>query len=97
LTTTHSLTGLAADITKNKLHRPRTYCVTFVAFLFIVSQIVLVIVDDVHNLWMSSALLGLAYGSLFGVFPTVCIEWFGLGKLQLAYSMLMLFSAVFMV
>jgi hypothetical protein len=46
---------------------------------------------------MSSALLGLAYGSLFGVFPTVCIEWFGLGKLQLAYSMLMLFSAVFMV
>ncbi|KIJ12596.1 hypothetical protein PAXINDRAFT_14520 [Paxillus involutus ATCC 200175] len=31
------------------------------------------------NLWMASSLVGPAYGGLFGICPTIVIEWFGLG------------------
>lgn len=30
-------------------------------------------------LWAASATLGLGYGGMFGLFPTIMIEWFGLG------------------
>lgn len=70
--------GLIADFAKNKLHLPRSFCISLVALLFIVSQITVFSVDEVKNLWKGSALLGFAYGSLFGLFPTITIEWFGL-------------------
>jgi hypothetical protein len=49
-----------------------------VSFFFILSQIAAANVDGVNDLWKVSALLGLAHGSVFGLFPTVCIDWFGL-------------------
>ncbi|CAL1713245.1 unnamed protein product [Somion occarium] len=70
--------GVIADITKNYLKLPRSFCISLVAALFVVSQAVLYNVEHVNNLWKASALLGLAYGSLFGLFPTITIEWFGL-------------------
>lgn len=73
------LIGIIADLVKSRLHYPRSFCITLVASLFILSQAVLYTMDDVRHLWIASALLGLAYGSLFGLFPTICIEWFGLG------------------
>ncbi|THH17574.1 hypothetical protein EW146_g3249 [Bondarzewia mesenterica] len=71
--------GVAADFAKSALHYPRSFCMTLVASLFVLSQAVTVGLDDVRRLWQASALLGFAYGSMFGLFPTVCIEWFGLG------------------
>ena len=74
------LVGVAADFTKSRLHYPRSVCITAVAGLFVLSQAITLGMDDVRHLWRASALLGLAYGSMFGLFPTICIEWFGLGK-----------------
>lgn len=74
------LIGIIADITKNYFKLPRSFCISLVAFLFVISQIAVYMVEDVNNLWKASALLGLAYGSLFGLFPTITIEWFGLRK-----------------
>ncbi len=51
-----------------------------ISFTFIVSQVVLYNVSSVQMLWAASALLGLGYGGMFGLFPTIIIEWFGLGK-----------------
>ena len=42
------------------------------------SQAVVAITSNISNLWIGSALLGLAHGSLSGLIPTVCLEWFGL-------------------
>ncbi|KAI0059338.1 MFS general substrate transporter [Artomyces pyxidatus] len=72
------LIGFTADFVKSRLQRPRSYCLTLVAGLFILSQAIMLSVEDVQSLWLASALLGLAYGSLFGVMPTISIEWFGL-------------------
>ncbi|TFY74600.1 hypothetical protein EWM64_g9412, partial [Hericium alpestre] len=70
--------GITADFVKSHLRCPRSFCITIVSTLFITSQLVLLGADSVRNLWQASALLGFAYGSMFGLFPTVTIEWFGL-------------------
>ena len=59
---------------------PRSYCLTLVAVMFFISQVVTGTINDIAHLWISSALLGLAYGSAFSLFPTVCLEWFGMRK-----------------
>ena len=69
---------MIADFVRNYFDRPRSFCITVVAVIFIVSQVTCYYVDTVENLWKASALLGLAYGCMFGLFPTICIEWFGL-------------------
>ncbi|OCH93252.1 MFS general substrate transporter [Obba rivulosa] len=70
--------GIIADFSRNYLHFPRSFCITLVAALFVISQIMAFYIDDVSDLWKASAMLGWAYGSLMGLFPTVTIEWFGL-------------------
>lgn len=69
---------MIADFTKNQLRLPRSFCVSLVAALFIVSQLAVFHIDNVRDLWKGSALLGAAYGGMFGLFPTIVIEWFGL-------------------
>ena len=59
---------------------PRSYSLVFVSFLFFISQVVAANEDRIDNLWVTSTLLGLAYGSVFSLFPTVCMEWFGMRK-----------------
>ena len=59
---------------------PRSYCLVLVAVMFFVSQIVAGSVNDITHLWIASILIGLAYGGVFSLFPTVCIEWFGMRK-----------------
>jgi len=70
--------GLLSDFTKNKYGIPRSYCLVLVAVLFFISQVVAGSVDNIAHLWIASALLGLAYGSIFSLLPTVCLEWFGM-------------------
>ena len=48
--------------------------------MFFVSQVAVASVDDITHLWIASAVLGLAYGCVFSLFPTVCLEWFGMRK-----------------
>ncbi|KAH7890307.1 major facilitator superfamily domain-containing protein [Phlebopus sp. FC_14] len=76
------LIGMLSDLTRNKLRLPRAYCLCIVSFLFIVSQAFAMGVSTVTRLWVASALLGLAYGSLYGLFPAIMIDWFGLAHLS---------------
>jgi hypothetical protein len=62
---------------------PRSYSLVLVAFFFFVSQVATATIDRIEHLWLASALLGLAHGSVFSLFPTVCLEWFGMRKPRL--------------
>ncbi|KZV69069.1 MFS general substrate transporter [Peniophora sp. CONT] len=86
--------GVAADITKQRFGRPRSFCMTGVAALFIISQLVLINTGDVGKLWIASACLGFAYGSLFGLLPTLTIEWFGLAHFSENWGFISLFPVV---
>ncbi|EIN04341.1 MFS general substrate transporter [Punctularia strigosozonata HHB-11173 SS5] len=70
--------GFTADFTKYSLQQQRSTCLTLVAALLLVSQLACLAITDVSDLWKASALLGFGYGSMFGLVPTIAIEWFGL-------------------
>ncbi|RPD70380.1 MFS general substrate transporter [Lentinus tigrinus ALCF2SS1-7] len=72
------LIGVTADFTKSKLRLPRSFCIILVAAMFVISQLACFAINDISNLWKASVLLGLAYGGLFGLLPTIVIDWFGL-------------------
>ncbi|KAG6330721.1 hypothetical protein ID866_8366, partial [Astraeus odoratus] len=74
--------GLISDYTHTHLCLPRVYCLCIVSFLFVISQAFAIGVSSVDTLWLASALLGLAYGSLWGSLPAIMIEWFGLAHLS---------------
>lgn len=42
------------------------------------SQLAVLATSNVQHLWLVSAALGLAYGSLFNVIPMLVLEWFGM-------------------
>ena len=77
------LIGIVADVVKSRLRVPRSFCLPAMSVLFVLSQLSLVAISDVRHLWMASVLLGLAYGCLYGLVPTISIEWFGLGTLEI--------------
>ncbi|KAJ6532432.1 major facilitator superfamily domain-containing protein [Mycena capillaripes] len=70
--------GLISDNIKNRFGFPRSYSLVLVSSLFFCSQLFAAQIVDVTDLWKASALVGLSYGTIFGLLPTVCIEFFGL-------------------
>lgn len=72
-----------SDFGKNRFGMPRSYSLVLVSFFFFASQVAAANVDDIRNLWIASAMLGLSHGSVFSLFPTVCIEWFGMREFML--------------
>lgn len=87
-----NMTGLISDFVKNKYDMPRSYSITLVASLLLVSQIVAANVRDVSHLWIASAFLGLPHGGASSLFPTVCLEWFGMRMCLFFFEFLILTS-----
>ena len=75
--------GLISDLIKNKYKLPRSYLLAPIAILFFISQLMLATVSNITQLWIASLLLGLAHGSLYSLYPTLCLEWFGMGTYYL--------------
>ncbi|KAG9095268.1 hypothetical protein FS749_010777 [Ceratobasidium sp. UAMH 11750] len=73
------LIGLSADHGKNVYDAPRSYFLVLTSLIAILSQVVLMNAEIPDHVWMTSSLLGLAYGAAFGLCPVLTIEWFGLG------------------
>lgn len=48
--------------------------------MFLGSQVAVIDTEQVKHLWMVSASLGFAYGSLFNALPMLVLEWFGMSK-----------------
>jgi hypothetical protein len=76
----NGFSGVVADIIKHRFGYPRTFAMILVATGFIISQLVASQIEDIGHLWKASMVLGGSYGMLFGLFPTLVIEWFGLGE-----------------
>ncbi|KIK22453.1 hypothetical protein PISMIDRAFT_102363 [Pisolithus microcarpus 441] len=76
------LIGLISDFTRSQFQLPRAYSLCIVSSLFIISQAFAIGISSVGTLWMATAFLGFAYGSLFGCLPAIAIDWFGLAHLS---------------
>ena len=49
------------------------------AVSFLISQLLALLVEDIEHLQFVVVLVGLSYGGVFGLLPTIIIEWFGMG------------------
>lgn len=72
--------GLTADFVNHRGMR-RVWCLSAVAVSFLVSQVVALQIQDIKYLQYSALLVGISYGGVFGLMPTITIEWFGMAHL----------------
>jgi len=57
----------------------RARCISIVATCFLISQLAGLRVQDIKHLQYAVILVGISYGGVFGLLPTIIIEWFGMG------------------
>ncbi|ETI19546.1 hypothetical protein G647_09380 [Cladophialophora carrionii CBS 160.54] len=76
------LSGIGSDMLVSKLNRSRFWCLFASALIFCVTQVVATNVSDPHYLVLVSSLTGLAYGILFGVYPSLVAHCFGVHGLS---------------
>ncbi|KAK8172617.1 major facilitator superfamily domain-containing protein [Phyllosticta citrichinensis] len=69
--------GIGSDFIVKELGLSRFWCLIFSALIFTTGQFVAMNIEDPNHLWMLSGLTGLAYGALFGVFPSIVADAFG--------------------
>ncbi|KAG6001404.1 hypothetical protein E4U21_004396 [Claviceps maximensis] len=76
------LSGVGSDYLVRSLSASRLWCLLVASSIFLVSQSCALIIKDPHFLGLVSGLSGLGYGFLFGVFPSLVTEAFGIRGLS---------------
>lgn len=74
--------GVGSDFLSKTLKASRLWCLTIAALIFLVAQTFALNIQNPHYLVVVSSLTGLAYGFLFGCFPSLVAEAFGIHGLS---------------
>ena len=86
--------GVGSDFLIKVLHANRVWCLVAASAVFALAQIFAVSVVNPSLLSLVSGTSGLAYGFLFGVFPSIVAETFGVNGLSQNWGILTLAPAV---
>ncbi|KAJ6096509.1 hypothetical protein N7486_007255 [Penicillium sp. IBT 16267x] len=76
------LSGVGSDILVKKLNMSRFWCLFISALVFTLTQLAGASISNPNTLVVVSALTGVAYGFLFGVFPSLTAHTFGISGLS---------------
>lgn len=76
------ISGIGSDIIVKKLGMSRFWCLFISSIIFLFAQVCGTTIDNPHTLGFLSGLTGLAYGFLFGVYPALVAETFGVNGLS---------------
>jgi len=87
--------GIGSDLIVKKLGMSRFWCLFISSSIFLVAQICGARIENPHVLGFVSGLTGLAYGFLFGVYPALVAETFGVGGLSQNWGCMTLAPIVF--
>ncbi|ODV97280.1 hypothetical protein PACTADRAFT_49020 [Pachysolen tannophilus NRRL Y-2460] len=71
------LSGPMSDLIHKKFKCQRLWLVIFSLTILLIAQILVLLINTVDGLAVTSVLIGCSYGSLFGVYPAVIAEAFG--------------------
>ncbi|KAF7593700.1 hypothetical protein BBP40_010992 [Aspergillus hancockii] len=74
--------GIGSDLLVKKLDMSRFWCLFISAVVFTITQLAGAAISNPHQLIVVSGLTGVAYGFLFGVFPSLVAHTFGIGGLS---------------
>ncbi|KAJ6256941.1 Ubiquitin-60S ribosomal protein [Drechslerella dactyloides] len=89
------ISGTASDVLKKKYNKSRVWLVFASSTCFLLGQIAGMSVSNPHYLWLVSGLTGFSYGLVFGVFPTITSEAFGLHGLSQNWGTMTLAPVIF--
>ncbi|POR36644.1 Putative membrane protein [Tolypocladium paradoxum] len=76
------LSGVGSDFLVKSLHASRLWCLFVACLVFLTAQACALNIRNPHLLGFVSGLSGLGYGFLFGVFPSIVTEAFGIRGLS---------------
>lgn len=74
--------GIGSDFLAKVMRASRLWCLTAASLIFLVAQCLALNIENPHFLSLVSGLTGLAYGFLFGCFPSLVAEAFGIHGLS---------------
>ncbi|CAG7926744.1 unnamed protein product [Penicillium olsonii] len=74
--------GIGSDLLVKKLGMSRFWCLFFSAVVFTLTQLAGTTISNPNSLVIVSGLTGIAYGFLFGVFPSLTAHTFGIKGLS---------------
>lgn len=73
------LSGSVSDILTERLRLQRLWMVFIASAVSLLAHVIMISsISNAYHLWMTSCLVGLAYGMTFGVFPTIVCDTFGI-------------------
>ncbi|TAQ90999.1 hypothetical protein B7494_g598 [Chlorociboria aeruginascens] len=76
------LSGFGSDLISKTLRASRLWCLVLASLIFLLAQLLALSIQNPHFLFFCSSLTGLAYGFLFGCFPSLVVEAFGIHGLS---------------
>ncbi|ETN43774.1 uncharacterized protein HMPREF1541_11098 [Cyphellophora europaea CBS 101466] len=76
------LSGIGSDYIGRKYHASRFWCLIASSALFCAAQYVSIILENPHLLILISSITGVGYGMLFGVYPSIVADAFGIHGLS---------------
>ena len=76
------LSGIGSDILVTRLNRSRFWCLLVSALTFCVGQLLATQISNPNRLVLVSSITGLAYGMLFGVYPSLVAHAFGINGMS---------------
>ncbi|EED13194.1 MFS transporter, putative [Talaromyces stipitatus ATCC 10500] len=76
------LSGVGSDFLVHRLNMSRFWCIFLSSVVFTLTQIAGTSISNPNHLYLISSFTGLAYGFLFGVFPSVVAHTFGMSGLS---------------
>ncbi|KIW08762.1 uncharacterized protein PV09_00700 [Verruconis gallopava] len=88
------LSGIGSDVLVKRLHMSRFWCLVCSSCVFTLAQVAGLNISDPHYLWVLSSLTGLAYGALFGVYPALVADTFGVTGLSVNWGFMTLAPVV---
>ncbi|KAL8826350.1 MAG: hypothetical protein Q9170_007439 [Blastenia crenularia] len=87
--------GIGSDLIVKKLHASRFWCLFISSSIFCIAQLCGTQIGNPHLLGFVSAITGLGYGFLFGVYPSLVAETFGINGLSQNWGAMTLSPIVF--
>lgn len=88
------LSGIGSDILVKRLKQSRFWCLVASSAVFALAQVAALLVSNPHYLWLVSGLSGLGYGALFGVYPALVADTFGVSGLSVNWGFMTLAPVV---
>jgi hypothetical protein len=89
------LSGVGSDFLVKEMGMSRFWCLVGSSLTFLLAQVAGLNISTPQNLWILSSLSGLGYGALFGVYPALVADTFGVSGLSVNWGFMTLAPVIF--